>query len=475
MPIDINLLRPDRGGNPETVKESQRRRNASVELVDTVMALDAEAKAARYKVAFSMNAKINELNKKIGALMKAGEKEKVPPVKEDKKKLEAEKVELERLAVDAESRLETELAKIGNIVHESCIVSNDEENNAVQDCYWPNSRSEQADRDRRDKLLSPDFAAGVPGLLSHHEVLAKIKGYDQDRGVKVAGHRGYFLTGPGVDLNLAIIRYALDFLEKRDFSKLWTPFFMKKDMMAKTAQLEDFDEALYNITGDRDADGKENADTMKYLIATSEQPISAYHAGEWFSEPEKELPKKYAGQSTCFRKEAGCHGKETWGIFRVHQFEKVEQFCLTEPSKSWEMLEEMIQNSRDFYQSLKLPYRVVSIVSGALNNAAAKKYDLEAWFPYQAEYKELVSASNCTDYQTRSLEIRYGAKKMKDPIKHYVHALNSTLAATSRTICCILENYQTEEGVTIPEVLVPYMNGKTFIPFPKAPEKVEKK
>lgn len=196
-----------------------------------------------------MNAKINELNKKIGALMKAGEKEKVPPVKEDKKKLEAEKVELERLAVDAESRLETELAKIGNIVHESCIVSNDEENNAVQDCYWPNSRSEQADRDRRDKLLSPDFAAGVPGLLSHHEVLAKIKGYDQDRGVKVffcglltllpkvAGHRGYFLTGPGVDLNLAIIRYALDFLEKRDFSKLWTPFFMKKVSLFKLFDL----------------------------------------------------------------------------------------------------------------------------------------------------------------------------------------------------------------------------------------------
>ena len=191
---------------------------------------------------------------------------------------------------------------------------------------------------------------------------------------------------------------------------------MKREIMAKTAQLEEFDEALYKVA---ELEGEPDSES-KYLIATSEQPISAFHAGEWFSE--KELPKKYAGQSTCFRKEAGAHGRDTWGIFRVHQFEKVEQFVITTPEKSWEMHEEMIQVAQEYYESvnylffskkqLKLPYHVISIVAGALNNAAAKKYDLEAYFPFQGTYKELVSCSNCTDYQSRALEIRFGAKKV---------------------------------------------------------------
>lgn len=144
------------------------------------------------------------------------------------------------------------------------------------------------------------------------------------------------------------------------------------------------------MTGDEDD---------KYLIATSEQPISAFHSDEWFEAPKEQLPIKYAGYSTCFRKEAGSHGKDTWGIFRVHQFEKVEQFCITEPEKTWEMFEHMVSNSEEFYQSLSLPYRLIAIVSGALNLAAAQKYDLEAWFPFQGAYKELVSTSNCTDYR----------------------------------------------------------------------------
>lgn len=226
--------------------------------------------------------------------------------------------------------------------------------------------------------------------------------------------------------------------------------------MAQTAQLSQFDEELYKVTGD-------NEDM--YLIATSEQPISAFHANEWFEQPKEQLPVKYAGYSTCFRKEAGAAGRDTWGIFRVHQFEKVEQFCLTEPEKSWEMFDHMIQNSEDFYQSLGLSYRVVSIVSGALNNAAAKKYDLEAWFPFQGAYKELVSCSNCTDYQSRNLEIRCGIKKMGDREKKYVHCLNSTLTATTRTLSCILENYQTPEGIRVPEPLIPYMDGRDFLPF----------
>lgn len=226
------------------------------------------------------------------------------------------------------------------------------------------------------------------GIISHHEVLARLEAYDTERGVKISGHRGFFLTGDGVDLNQALINYGLDFLRKKSFKKVMTPFMMRRDIMAQTAQLSDFDEELYKVTGDTED---------KYLIATSEQPISAFHSEE--SIEAKNLPIKYAGYSTCFRKEAGSHGRDTWGIFRVHQFEKVEQFCITDPESSAQMLNEMIQNSEEFYQSLEIPYRVVGIVSSALNNAAAIKYDLEAWFPYQGEYKELVSCSNCTDYR----------------------------------------------------------------------------
>lgn len=146
------------------------------------------------------------------------------------------------------------------------------------------------------------------------------------------------------------------------------------------------------------------ADDEKYLIATSEQPISAFHSDEWFDSPETQLPIKYAGYSTCFRKEAGSAGRDMWGIFRVHQFEKVEQFCITDPEKSWETLDAMVGASEEFYQSLRIPYRVVAIVSGALNLAASQKYDLEAWFPFQGGYKELVSCSNCTDYRESPLD-----------------------------------------------------------------------
>ena len=292
-------------------------------------------------------------------------------------------------------------------------------------------------------------------MYCHHELLWMIDGYEPERGVRVAGHRGYFLKGNAVLLSQAIIMYAMHWNASRGYTTLQTPYFMNRDMMAGVAQLEDFDEELYHVQGE---EGDE-----KYLIATSEQPICGYHAGEWIDE--KDLPLKYTGFSTNFRKEAGAHGKDTWGIFRVHQFDKVEQFVLCKPEESWEMHEYMIKNSREFYESLNIPYRVVNIVSGALNNAAAKKYDLEGWFPGYGAFRELVSCSNCTDYQSRAMEIRCGTTKKANEDKKYVHMLNSTLCALTRTLCCILENYQTAEGVTIPEVLQPYMNGMTMLPF----------
>lgn len=205
----------------------------------------------------------------------------------------------------------------------------------------------------------------------------------------------------------------------------------------------------------------------KYLIATSEQTLCAMHRQQWFEK--SELPKKMVGYSTCFRKEAGSHGRDTLGIFRVHQFEKVEQFviCSPEGDESWRLMEEMLTNAETFYQMLDLPYRVVNIVSGELNNAAAKKYDLEAWFPAGEKYRELVSCSNCTDYQSRRLDIRLRNQKSaaNEQQKQYVHMLNSTLTATERTLCCVLENYQTPDGLRVPECLQPFMMGIEFVPF----------
>ena len=248
-----------------------------------------------------------------------------------------------------------------------------------------------------------------------------------------------------------MINFGLATLMKKEYLPIQAPYFMKKSIMEATCQLSDFSENLYQVEGGEDAEGKQVSEPL-YLIATSEQPISALHMGEWL-EP-KQLPKRYAGYSTCFRKEAGSHGRDVWGIFRIHQFEKVEQFIYCDPEESWNELDKMIENSEAFYQGLELPYQVINIVSGELNDAAAKKYDLEAWFPGYNAYRELVSCSNCTDYQARGLEVRYRSAATKNnEEKQYVHMLNGTMCATQRTMCCILENNQTPDGVKIPAAL----------------------
>ena len=370
-------------------------------------------------------------------------------------------------SVDAlKAQLERELNKVPNEVDASVPVSKDEEHNVVVR-QWGACETRE-------------------GLLHHHELLAMIDGYEPERGVGVAGHRAYFLKGYGVLLNQALINYGLAFLLRRSYTPMQPPFFMNKEAMAGIAQLEDFDEQLYKVSG-------ETAEEDKYLIATSEQPICAFHRGEWLAE--KDLPKRYAGYSACFRKEAGSGGRDTWGIFRVHQFDKVEQFIVCEPEESPKHHKAMVETAEAFYQSLGIPYRVVNICSGELNNAAAIKYDLEGWFPTLANYRELVSTSNCldyqslglgyrvinicsgelnnaaavkydlegwfptlgnfrelvscsncTDYQARAMEVRCGLNKKAgpagEPAKKYVHFLNGTLCATTRTICAILENYQ---------------------------------
>ncbi|KAL9055133.1 MAG: hypothetical protein Q9162_003710 [Coniocarpon cinnabarinum] len=441
--LEINDFVPERGGDPKKIKASQKSRYASEALVDEVYEMYEDHRKTKYG-AQQIGTQINATQKEIG--QKKKNKENADELLQKKRELEDQKKKQEELAAEKELALARKAKTVGNLVHESVPVSDNEDNNRVERTWAP----EGIKPEKKD-------------CLSHHEVLTRIDGYDPQRATKIVGHRGYCLTGYGVFLNLALIQYGLSFLHSKGFTPNQPPFFMNRGPMSKTAQLEQFDEELYKVTED------DNKDNDKYLIATSEQPLSCLHDGEWLQD--KELPIRYAGYSTCFRKEAGSHGKDAWGIFRVHQFEKIEQFVFCNPEKSWEEFDRMIATSEKFYQSLGLPYQVVSIVSGALNNAAAKKQDLEAWFPFQGEYKELVSCSNCTDYQTRELEIRHGPKTQADKDtrrKTYVHALNATLCATERALCCIMENYQTEEGMKVPEVLRPYLPGNPeILPYTK--------
>lgn len=442
--LDVNDFIKDRGGDPEKIRDSQRKRHAKVEIVDEIIADFEDHRQTQY-AATQINAQINGIQKQIGPLKKKGES--ADHLLKEVADLRASKQAKEDEAADKLVKLNIKVKSVGNYVHKDVPVSGTEDDNEVYTKWSP---------DGADPKPMTD---GIP----HHGVLAKIDGYDSMRGVKVVGHRGYCLTQYGVLLNQALINYGMHFLYKKGYTLNQPPFFMLRDQMAKTAQLSDFDEELYKVS-----EGNDKPELDKYLIATSEQPLSVLHSDEWLGD--KDLPIKYAGYSTNFRKEAGSHGKDAWGIFRIHQFEKIEQFLLTSPEKSWAAFDDMMATSEEFYQSLGLPYRVIGIVSGALNNAASRKKDLEAWFPVTGggEYKELVSCSNCTDYQSRELEIRFGVKKATGGRKEYVHALNGTLCATERTLCCILENYQTPEGFRVPKVLQKYLPDEDeFIPFTK--------
>lgn len=468
MTIDINLLRCEKGGDPARVAESEKRRGRDPSTVDLLVAADKRWREAIYSLEQGRK-ELNAVSKEIGRLKKADPKAPCDDLVDKTAEIKAKLQSLEAEAAESAATRDSLLHRIGNVVHDSIPVSTDEANNKMVRT-WGTPRKIQVD--------------GTPGKLHHHEILAKLQGVDFKKGVDAAGHRGYYLKGPGVLLNMALIQYGLVFLMKKGYLPVQPPYFIRKPVMAAAAELKDFEETLYRIPHESSsqapaadgvassAQGKSGEAADKddmFLIATSEQPLCALHMNERIEE--KQLPKRYVGFSTCFRKEAGSHGKDCWGIFRVHQFEKIEQFCITAPDKSWDMHEEMIATAEEFYQSLGLPYRVVSIVTGALNDAAAKKYDLEAWFPGYDDFRELVSCSNCTDFQARDLDIRLGYKKDGVPdatleTKPFVHMLNGTLVATQRCMCCILENYQTPTGVKVPHALVPFMGGQEFLHFP---------
>ncbi|CAD7080039.1 unnamed protein product [Hermetia illucens] len=480
MVLDLDLFRSDKGHDPDKIRENQTKRFKDVALVEAVIAQDTEWRQRRHR-ADNFNKLKNICSKEIGEKMKkkepvGSEDEPVPEaLAQDLDKLTAEAlkgitvnqikklrnlideaiIENEKKLQIAESSRNSALREVGNHLHDSVPVSNDEDENKVERTF--------GDIESRKKY-------------SHVDLIVMIDGMNGEKGTVVSGGRGYFLTGPAVFLEQALIQYALQVLFKKGYTPLYTPFFMRKEVMQEVAQLSQFDEELYKVIGKGSEKGDDGTVDEKYLIATSEQPIAAYHRDEWIAE--SALPIKYAGLSTCFRQEVGSHGRDTRGIFRVHQFEKVEQFVLTSPhdNKSWEMMDEMIANAEHFCQTLGIPYRIVNIVSGALNHAASKKLDLEAWFAGSGAFRELVSCSNCLDYQARRLLVRYGQTKKMNANVDYVHMLNATMCATTRVICAILETHQTETGVKVPEVLKMYMPEKyrDEIPFVKpAPIEVE--
>ncbi|CBH17692.1 seryl-tRNA synthetase [Trypanosoma equiperdum] len=464
MVLDIQLFRDETGAN--IIRESQRRRFADPDIVDAIIEADKKWRRTQFLTEASKKL-INICSKAVGAKKKAkeadGDTSEIPPqVKEayENGTLKGEQVEqlcvlqLKQLSKDLSDQvaglakeaqqLEEERDKlmlnVGNILHESVPIAQDEETGNTVVRTFGNTT-------KRAKL-------------NHVSIMERLGMMDTSKAVtSMAGGRSYVLKGGLVQLQVALVSYSLDFLVKRGYTPFYPPFFLNRDVMGEVAQLSQFDEELYQVSGDGD---------KKYLIATSEMPIAAYHRGRWFTELKE--PLKYAGMSTCFRKEAGAHGRDTLGIFRVHQFDKIEQFVVCSPrqEESWRHLEDMITTSEEFNKSLGLPYRVVNICSGALNNAAAKKYDLEAWFPASGAFRELVSCSNCTDYQSQSVNCRYGPNlrgTAAQNVKEYCHMLNGTLCAITRTMCCICENYQTEEGVVIPDVLRPYMMGIEMIRF----------
>ena len=284
-------------------------------------------------------------------------------------------------------------------------------------------------------------------MRTHQEILEKIEGADLKRAAKIAGRRFYFLTGDLARLELALINYAVDSLYQKKYILTIPPFFMNREAYEGVVDLNDFEDVMYKIEGED-----------FYLIATSEHPLTSRFKDEILEL--KEQPLRYAGVSTNFRKEVGAHGLSDRGIWRVHQFAKIEQIIICKPNESKNMHEELLNNAIELFEGLEIPFRVVDICTGDIGTVASRKYDLEAWMPATQQWKEIVSASNCKSYQSVRLNMRYRTPEGTD----YPHTLNSTAIATTRALAAILENHQQPDGsVTIPKVLQKWMGNQKII------------
>jgi seryl-tRNA synthetase len=418
--LDIRFIRE----NIDLIRANLKLRRDEDKLKDFERLLEMDEKVrALMREIQEQRTQRNKLSREIGELKKSGQEssklvKQVNKVNDTIRSLETEKETIQK-------DLKHIQMSIPNILHESVPYGKDEDDNEVV----------------REWGGKPNFDFKYH---SHVDLLETLGVGDIPRAAKIAGSRFYYLRNELVLLDIAMQQMALDMLLKKGYDPIYPPFMMRREPYEGVTDLADFENVMYKIEGED-----------LYLIATSEHPLSAMYMGEIF-EP-NDLPIRYAGVSTCFRKEAGSHGKDTKGIFRVHQFNKVEQYVFSHPDDSWKIHEELIKNEEEYVQALKLPYRIVNACTGDIGIVAAKKYDLEFWFPGQQKYREGGSCSNCTAYQAARLNIKYRLKKGGTE-KAYLHTLNSTMMANPRTMVAILENYQTEDGsVEIPTVLRKYL------------------
>ncbi|MDA8720835.1 serine--tRNA ligase [Nitrosopumilus sp.] len=346
------------------------------------------------------------------------------------KNISNELTKLESEQVDIEKKYLKLASTIPNLIHDSVPVGIDDSSNK-EIKKWGN-------------IPKFDFK-----IKDHIDISEDLDLVDLERAAKVAGARFYYLKNDLVRLNQALIHFGLDFLTEKGYSLVQPPYMINRESMEGAVIAEDFEEVIYKV---------EEEDL--YMIGTSEHAMAAMHSKEIIEG--KKIPMKYAGVSPCFRKEAGAHGRDQKGIFRVHQFDKIEQFIFSKPEDSWKEHEKMLAVAEEFYQKLEIPYRVMLLSSGDIGKISAKTYDIEAWMAGQNAYREIVSCSNCLEYQARRLKIRFRDKTNEDT--QYVHTLNSTLIATTRVLVAIMENFQTKDGhIRIPQVLQSYMGNQKEI------------
>ena len=415
--LDINLIRE----KPEIIKKSQKDRGLDEKIVEDFLKLDKSWRELKEEVD-KLRERRNKISEEINQAKKHGknadnmikEAREIPRVLEKK----------EKLMKEIEEKRNYLWREIPNIADKSIPVGDASKNKVIKIYSKPT----------KFKFKAKD----------HSNLLESLDLLDTKKASEVAGSRFYYLKGDLVKLNYALINFAIDFMRKRGFTMIQPPFMLRRDILAGAMPLGTFEGAIYKIDGED-----------LYLIGTSEHALNAYYFNETIQE--NKLPLKISGISTCFRKEAGTHGKDEKGIFRVHQFEKVEQFIFCKPEDSWKEFDFLLNNSIEIFKHLGIPFRTVDLSTGDITRVAAKTIDLEGWFPSQNCYRELGSCSNCTDYQARRSNIKY---QDKSGLK-LVHTLNNTAIATERMIACIVENFQQKDGsIKIPSCLWKYAGFK---------------
>ena len=417
--LDPRLLKE----NPQAVREMLEKRNMADFPLDSLVGLDRRRRELIVETQ-ELRQKKNVLSEAIAGKKKA--KQDTSSELNQMKEISSRLGKAEEEMTKVEEQFRHQIMLLPNMLHESVPVGKDEKSNVIV---------RQSGTPRRFDFKPKD----------HVDIATALDLIDIERAVKISGARFYFLKNELVKMNQALVQFALDFLSEHGYSLVQPPYLIRKEPMSGAVILGDFQDVIYKIE-----------DEDLYMIGTSEHAIASMHMNEILEG--KKLPIKYAGFSSCFRKEAGAHGKDMKGIFRVHQFEKVEQFVYCRPEDSSKEHERMLVLAEEFFAKLGIPYRVMLLSSGDTGKISAKTYDIEAWMAGQNAYREIVSCSNCLDYQARRLGVRFRDRTNEET--RLAHTLNSTLVATERTLVAILENYQTANGtVQVPEVLQKYMSG----------------